>query len=61
MFIVLFEVYPHATQMQQYLDVAKLLRPGLSRSTGLSTMSASRISITQDIFSRSRPGAMRRR
>ena len=34
MFIVLFEVYPHATQMQQYLDVAKLLRPELEQIDG---------------------------
>lgn len=34
MFIVLFEVYPHATQMQQYLDVAKLLRPELEQIRG---------------------------
>ncbi|MDQ2998678.1 MAG: antibiotic biosynthesis monooxygenase [Chloroflexota bacterium] len=34
MFIVLFEVYPHATQMQQYLDVARLLRPELEQVRG---------------------------
>lgn len=34
MFIVLFEVYPHRVQMQQYLDFAKLLRPELEQIPG---------------------------
>ena len=34
MFIVLFEVYPHRAQMQQYLDFAKLLRPELEQIPG---------------------------
>ena len=34
MFIVLFEVYPHSAQMQQYLDFAKLLRPELEQISG---------------------------
>ena len=34
MFVVLFEVFPHATQMQRYLDVAKLLRPELEQIHG---------------------------
>lgn len=34
MFIVLFEVQPHATQFQQYLDFARLLRPELERVEG---------------------------
>jgi heme-degrading monooxygenase HmoA len=34
MFVVLFEVYPRATQMQQYLDAAKLLRPELEQIQG---------------------------
>lgn len=34
MFIVLFEVYPHSAQMQQYLDFAKLLRPELEQIPG---------------------------
>jgi heme-degrading monooxygenase HmoA len=34
MFVVLFEVFPHATQMQQYLELAKLLRPELEQIRG---------------------------
>jgi len=34
MFIVLFEVYPRATEIQQYLEVAKLLRPELEQIPG---------------------------
>ncbi|HEU5016209.1 MAG TPA: antibiotic biosynthesis monooxygenase [Roseiflexaceae bacterium] len=34
MFVVLFEVFPHQAQMQQYLDFAKLLRPELEQING---------------------------
>ena len=34
MFVVLFEVQPHAAQMQQYLDFGKLLRPELEQIDG---------------------------
>jgi heme-degrading monooxygenase HmoA len=34
MFVVIFEVQPHAAQMQQYLDYGKLLRPELERIDG---------------------------
>jgi heme-degrading monooxygenase HmoA len=34
MFVVLFEVVPHVTQMQQYLELAKLLRPELEQIHG---------------------------
>lgn len=34
MFVVLFEVYPHQAQMQQYLDFARLLRPELEQIDG---------------------------
>ena len=34
MFVVVFEVYPRPTQMRQYLDFAKLLRPELEQMEG---------------------------
>jgi heme-degrading monooxygenase HmoA len=34
MFVVIFEVYPHAAQVQQYLDFGKLLRPELEQIDG---------------------------
>jgi heme-degrading monooxygenase HmoA len=34
MFVVLFEVHPHAAQMQQYLHFGKLLRPELEQIDG---------------------------
>ncbi len=61
MFVVLFEVHPHAAQMQQYLDFGKLLRPELEQIDGF--IDNERFASVGDrrASSRSRPGATRRR
>ena len=61
MFAVIFEVQPKAEKLNDYLDLAKFLKPKLESIEVSSTTSASRASAPRVASCRSRPGPTRRR